>query len=267
MISNTCNFSGRLGNNLFQLSNLITYSLRNNTNWKIPWNSIYWVDSVKANYEIPFDIFEYDFSNHFIEKPRKYFFYDPKVFNYKNHPFWLRFLNVKFNGHYLSYKYFDDLRDVLIDQFYRPTFQLEKKLDNFIVNQQSVAVSVRRGDFLKLQDRHTVLDMEYYQKAINSIENDFGVCEKIYVFSDDLEWCMENFREEKYEFITGDLGEQFFLMTKMKRIILSNSTFAWWGAYLSRTCDKVLYPANWYGPVNQEKFSYDLFPPKWQIIY
>ena len=267
MMTNSCNFSGRIGNNLFQLSNLIAFSLRNNSNWEIPLNSMYWVDNIKTNYEIPFDIFEYDFSNHFIAKPRKHLSYDPKVFNYKKHPFWLRFGNVKFNGHYLSYKYFDDIRTLLIDKFYRPTSQLEKKLNDFNINQQSVGISVRRGDFLKLQDLHTVLDINYYFRAIKTIENIFGICEKIYVFSDDLEWCIENFREDKYEFITGDLGEQFFLMTKMKRIILSNSTFAWWGAYLNPNCDKIIYPANWYGPLNKEKFSYDLFPTTWQMMY
>jgi hypothetical protein len=105
--------------------------------------------------------------------------------------------------------------------------------------------------------------MRYYEDAIDFIENKFGTLKRIYVFSDDLDWCRINFEDDRYQFIEGSIGEVFFKMTKMKSLVLSNSTFAWWGAYLNLNCKCVIYPRDWYGPKNFDKFSEDLFPDDW----
>jgi hypothetical protein len=265
--TNTCNFSGRIGNNLFQLANLISFSIKNKSDWIIPSNSIFWVDKERTAYRIPFEIFSYNFGNHITKRQRNFYFYDPKVFNFKKHPIWLKFINIRFNGHYLSYKFFHDIRYELIDNYFSASVEIEKKINDFDIHPNSTAISVRRGDFLKLQDQHTVLDICYYENAIQFLESIYGKQEKIYVFSDDLDWCKKSFVGDQYVFINGDLGEQFFLMTRMKRIVLSNSSFAWWGAYLNRQCEKIVYPGDWFGPQYKEKFSLDLFPPNWQIMY
>jgi len=50
--------------------------------------------------------------------------------------------------------------------------------------------------------------------------------------------------------------------------IIANSTFSWWGAWLSHNKNKtVLYPDQWFGPNNADKSTQDLFPEDWRMIY
>lgn len=273
MKKSTCVFTGRLGNNLFQLANLLAYSIKYDYDFQIDFNSVFWVDGKKSWYRVPLEIFSYKFSEHEIKQHKNYFFYDPKVFNYKKHPIWLRFLNVKFNGHYLSYKYFDQIRNELLDKYFYPNDYIVEQLRSFNPKNDSIGLSVRRGDFLKLQQLHTVLSLDYYNNALTFILSQTRISE-IYVFSDDLEWCRDNINNTTFHqlknvniiFVDGDIGIQLFKMTKLRNLILSNSSFAWWGAYLNQKVNCVVYPLDWFGPKNADKFSFDLFPLTWKGI-
>ena len=133
---------------------------------------------------------------------------------------------------------------------------------NFNPSANSVANTVRRCDFMKLQEYHTVLGMDYYQKSLEYMSENIAV-DEIYIFSDDLNWYRSNFLGNKFHFVKGDIGIQFFKITIFNHIILGNSSFSWWGAYLNRHVQNVIFPLNWFGPKNANKFSYDLLPNDW----
>ena len=52
-------------------------------------------------------------------------------------------------------------------------------------------------------------------------------------------------------------------MSKMKNLILSNSTFAWWGAYLNQNNGIIVAPDPWFGPDNANINTKDLYCPNW----
>jgi hypothetical protein len=53
-----------------------------------------------------------------------------------------------------------------------------------------------------------------------------------------------------------------YLMQQCKHFILSNSTYAWWGAYLSLYEKKeVVYPKNWYKDSNLK--NPEMCPSEW----
>jgi hypothetical protein len=56
--------------------------------------------------------------------------------------------------------------------------------------------------------------------------------QKYYVMSDDNEWIKENFKGCVHLYIEDDL-EAFLVMTLFPKYIISNSTYHWWGSYLS----------------------------------
>ena len=92
--------------------------------------------------------------------------------------------------------------------------------------------------------------------------------EKIYVFSDDIEWCRANlsfgiptmFVGDEY---AGEKGEgHMYLMSKCKYFIIANSSFSWWGAWLALFKDKiVICPKQWFGDASID--TSDLIPESW----
>jgi hypothetical protein len=261
----TCVFSGRLGNNLFQLATLIALSYEYKGFFIINGKSYFWADGKRMEYTVPLELFDYRYEGHFLTEKCNFFSYDTKYWNYRKPPFWLRFFNVEFKGHYQSYKYFDKYKDLLIDYYFRPNIFICCELDDFKPSSNSIAISVRRGDYLKLNNLHTVLGMDYYERALAYLKKHVTL-DKIYVFSDDIDWCKSNFKGNEFNFVEGDLGLQFFKLTKFKHVILSNSTFAWWGAYLNREIQNVIAPLDWFGPMNAHKGTLDLFPTEWRVM-
>jgi len=129
----------------------------------------------------------------------------------------------------------------------RKAFAFEKGLleksgeflrDNDIDVSQYVAISVRRGDFAT-DPYHYLLPIEYYLGAYYRYfpEKD------IVVFSDDMVWCKENFRLSGKRVLFSENKssiEQLSLMSLFRNFIIANSTFSWWGAYLSAAEKKVI---------------------------
>jgi hypothetical protein len=64
--------------------------------------------------------------------------------------------------------------------------------------------------------------------------------------------------------------EQMIVMSICKHQVIANSSFSWWGAYLSscreRVQSKVYYPTTWFGRSMCHKNMSDLFPPHWSKI-
>ena len=123
-------------------------------------------------------------------------------------------------------------------------FDFEKKF---------ISLHVRRGDYCnpKTSNFHGNLDISYYLNGINFLRNKFGNI-PVLLFSDDYEWIKENlfFKiPNSYVISSPRLTSEidFYIMTKAKYFILSNSTFSWLSAYLSERKDKfVILPKFWF---------------------
>ena len=86
-----------------------------------------------------------------------------------------------------------------------------------------------------------VLSIDYYQDVISTY---FPEIEQIFVFTDDFPWCRMIFGND-CTYVDDDKFVQLHMMTKMKHLILSNSTFAWWGAYLNNNNGTIIMPDPW----------------------
>lgn len=134
----------------------------------------------------------------------------------------------------------------------------------------SVCLHIRRGDYLNPRWKNLqICTFEYYNNAINEIldrvENPV-----FFVFSnssEDLEWIKENyhFKDEKgqkqvqlkYVDLNNPDYEELRLMYSCKHLIISNSTFSWWGAYLSSFVEKiVIAPERWNLAVENDENIY-----------
>lgn len=173
--------------------------------------------------------------------------------------------NIKLGGHYQSYKYFDHNKDYIRDLFWNK--HIMNELDCHYHNTiNTTAVHVRRGDYKKFPEHHPMLSKDYYEQLANKTD-----CDQIYVFSDDIDWCKLNLKfKAPVQYIKDEDYNELYLMASCRNIIISNSSFGWWAAYLHRMLDaKIFAPKNWYGPAILSKGEFkieDLIPNHWNLV-
>ena len=116
-----------------------------------------------------------------------------------------------------------------------------KEIANQMKNEISVSIHIRRGDF-KLSSYTPILDKKYYEESIFLMKNKFKT-PHFYVFSDEIQWAKENLKiDGEHTFVdwTTSAEEDLQLMTNCNHHIIANSTFSWWGAFLSKNKDKIV---------------------------
>ena len=122
-----------------------------------------------------------------------------------------------------------------------------------IKNTNSVAVHVRRSDYVTNKiyfEGLGALDKRYYDAAIAMIK--FRVDNPhFFIFSEEIDWCKANIQETNTTYVTqvnSSRSAEFdmHLMSLCKHQVISNSTFAWWGAWLAETSGSIIVaPGNW----------------------
>ena len=181
------------------------------------------------------------------------------------------FTNLKdpsnFNGYWQSEKYLrgieDRLRQELKPQLPHTLWKLAAKLETG----NTVALHVRRGDYTMPVNvtYHGLCGYDYYLAAMGYIAARDGA-PKIYVFSDDPEWCCENF--PGFEVIsTGNRFYDFWLMSLCKHSIIANSTYSWWASWLGDVEKQgriVVAPKQWF--VTPTLDARDIVPSSWVKI-
>lgn len=166
--------------------------------------------------------------------------------------------NYYLNGYWQSEKYFLNISDLIREQL-QPTIEIIEKLKQQI-NGKSVSLHVRRTDYVTSNGFHPVQTIEYYNKAIETIED----YDQLFVFSDDINWCKENLKYKNILFVENqDNLEDMWLMSLCDHNIISNSSFSWWGSWLNRNKNKiVISPKNWFGSQSNLN-DLDIIPINW----
>jgi hypothetical protein len=150
---------------------------------------------------------------------------------------------IYFDGYWQKEENFKEYRDIILDEL-SVRFEISqenKDLSSEIKNCNSVGVHLRRVQY------NNLLDLDYYYNAIRKIK---GIIDKpmFYVFSDDIKWCKENIRtscELNYiDHNQDDEISELWLMSQCRHFIIANSTFSWWGAWLSSYSEKIIVKPN-----------------------
>lgn len=133
---------------------------------------------------------------------------------------------------------------------------------------ESVSVHVRRGDYVTLASAsayHGLCTLDYYHRAIRHVAERVAN-PTLFVFSDDPEWTKANLHSPfPTHYVdhnpAGKAFQDLRLMSLCRHHILANSSFSWWGAWLSRSNGGlVIAPERWYA-VNRP--TPDLIPARW----
>ena len=214
---------GRLGNNMFMIANAYARALDNNSQLVVPSNQVGHMREFQDNIFRKLDLF----ISH------------PNDADGKN--------SVVYSGYFQDEKCFEKYSEA-VKSLFSPTREFIKKIEAlypFIHSSTITSISIRRGDYLIYSDYHPVVSKEYIEKAITLVpKNDY-----YFIFTDDFSWCKENINIPNIMFIELPPHEQMWLMSMCDDFIISNSSFSWWGAYLSRNPNKVVIaPETWFGP-------------------
>lgn len=157
-----------------------------------------------------------------------------------------------FEGYWQSYQYYKNSLEILSDEItLRDTTHLRKIKDDISFDiKNSVAVHIRRGDYLKAGVGLEVLTKEYYVKAVAEIEKQVEN-PTYYIFSDDSDYVKKEMGELFKDVVfvsTLNLTdyEEFSLLKECHHAIIANSTFSWFPSLLRNPEGKVVVaPKDW----------------------
>lgn len=181
---------------------------------------------------------------------------------------------IYIKGWFQNQHYFENVREELQSSFrvsIPPSEDSKKELDG-ILQSDSVAVHIRRGDYLNPQWSYLNLcDYEYYRAAMEKVAD--AVRDPVfYIFSntkEDVLWIKENYDFSKYRvrYMAYDnpAYEDFRLMYSCRHFIISNSTFSWWAQYMGSCPDKIVVaPSMWHKEHPGAKDA--LYMDHWMLI-
>lgn len=153
-------------------------------------------------------------------------------------------------GWFQSEKYFDSTTNVMNwYQFKEKITSIERRYSHIEFN-NSVSISLRLGkDYDRARHIFPLPPAQYYAKALSHI----GERENILVFSDEpglAKSYLSGLNRSNLLFVEGPTAvEQMHLISLCRDNIITNSTFAWWGAWLNKNPEKiVVLPKEWFRP-------------------
>jgi hypothetical protein len=128
-------------------------------------------------------------------------------------------------------------------------------------------IQLRLGDYEK-NSNIGMLDSSYFRRALSIAAADENIRTAV-VFSDDVEKALgylggnTELKLRNGESSTNGAVSTLVEMSEYTYFIISNSTFAWWAATLSRSTKKVIVPTPWFSGLDSPP---KIIPPDWITV-
>lgn len=178
---------------------------------------------------------------------------------------------VYYRGYWQTERYFLPIEKEVRAAFsFLPGRVSQKNLDlaEQMASENSVSIHVRRGDYESNPQSKAfqggICTDGYYKNAVRKIKELAGNNLRFYVFSDDIDYVEELFKDMDIQIIDwnrkDNSWQDMYLMSQCHHQIIANSSFSWWGAWLNPRTDKlVIAPDHW---INSGEMP-DILPVKW----
>jgi hypothetical protein len=170
--------------------------------------------------------------------------------------------NYYLDGYWQHLSYFNKSVSNLINLFKIP------KKNNDIM---TIGIHIRKAEI-----KNTDIDLctpHYYLSSIKKILSLKNItCDSciIKIYTEDIQWVKDNLNLLEYnvDFISGNLDstlKDFISMCQCDHLIIPNSTYSWWPAYLiSRNFNSlIICPDKWWTNIDISELS--IYPDSWII--
>lgn len=225
---------GRTGNVLFQIASTLGIAERNNTIAFFP----SWKHEDKFN--IPLD-----------HGPMETMPYKEQQYHYEP----VDIDNVDLQGYWQSEKYFGTRKLQFTHAF------KSQQLQHPAFTQPTIGIHIRRGDYVGHTEYYQ-LPIHWYVSALLSIPN--WEVYNVVIVSDDIPYCRVHFEcLPNVFFMQGSDVEDLCSYSLCDWQIMSNSSFSWWGGYLS-ALQQCIHPGVLFrGNYAATKDIKDFWPDRW----
>ena len=175
-------------------------------------------------------------------------------------------------GYFQNFLMVSTVRGDLLKRFARiyETFQTEK-----LNLSEALAVHIRCGDYRTNDQNKKFLGlttMSYYIDGVSRLTQQ-SEYSRIVIFNDEPQFAMKEFIHHysgQVPIRTADYAESpisdLLAMSSAKGLVMSNSTFSWWSAWLGgqKSALNVVAPSPWFA--RESAAEAQLFSPNWQTI-
>lgn len=133
---------------------------------------------------------------------------------------------------------------------------------------RTIVISFRFGDYASFDlfnGKDLIIPISWYEDVLNGLELSDAV---IFCISDDIHYVEANFcpNHKNLFFVKDDMVTQLLLLKNADICIISNSTFAWWGAFLNDKAQAIYCPQYFLGfPVSKE-IPPHIYPENWTKV-
>ncbi len=177
---------------------------------------------------------------------------------------------VTLYGYFQSWRYFPTVADeirALVCAGGDPSPGFTALKDELDALGPYVAVQIRRGDYLHLTAHHGLAGDAYVERALRLL--DVSSAPLVVFTDDDTGWRPDWSAGKDVRLITPaelpDPRENLLLMRNASTFIISNSSFGWWGAWLSGDpAAPVVAPRPWFAVAGPD--TRDLLPADWATV-
>lgn len=226
--------------------------------------------------DIPCEIVDESFLHSFEDKHINFHTttYDESLFNLDPNK------NYNLVGRFDLYTYwYNTIGSEVANWKYQPHLQeqAERRMEDirshFGNNNPIVSVHVRAGDYHLPNHHFALLDSDYYFEAImgnfnHPLEHNFVV------FSNDIAYCQNMLSGDNVYYVepvggekvcTDSEKEDLALLSLCDHHIIANSSYSYWGAFLSKNPNKkIVCPTNWLNAYHQSSWiNGNYYPPTW----
>lgn len=251
----SCNITGQLGNNLFQVATAHALAWENNAKVVIP-------ELNKTINNIPINK-EHVFFRCNSKDPKKALEFIWREPSFAYHPITYK-PNMYLKGYFQSEKYFKPHREKLLKLF--APLESDKNIifsnyGHIINHPNTVGVQMRCYYEDPTGGRYNQYGKAYYEKAMSLFPKD-----SLFVVScNDKKFAKENIPDwaENVVFLDEPYYIELYILSYCKHNIIGNSSFGWWAAWLNQNPNKIVVaPKDWVNP-KWTLDTKDVVPEEW----